>query len=196
MEDYNKIAPVTKAKIPKEKSGFKKFSDAFLPRSDVSIGDFLIQDIIVPAIKRGITSIVDILLYGRPASGNYYNYTNNPITGSRVSYKDYKSMSTAASKYQQTMNQRSTRQSYNFEDAIIPTRQEASDALNRMQEVLDVWGKVRVTEWCNIISIPVDYTLHSYGWTEIGNPKIVPVGRNEEDGFRIVGLPKIKLLDD
>ena len=87
-EDLNVQKVVTDKVKVKEKSLIKKFTDTFIAEDMNKVKNYIVQDVLIPAIKKAIDDIVangiHMILY--PGSGRQ---SNSNIPGARVSYTNY-----------------------------------------------------------------------------------------------------------
>ena len=63
----------------KKRTGIQKIADLFIADDITNIGDYLVQDILVPIIKKSISEGIEMLLYG------YTGKSNN--TAARTPYR-------------------------------------------------------------------------------------------------------------
>ena len=102
-----------------------------------NVKSYIMQDIIVPAIKDVILDAVRAFLGVNGRSGD-----NRRPTASRISYKDYYGRKDD----RPTANTPRNRSGYDYEDYVITNRGEAEDVLSRMDEMISVYGMVSVAE--------------------------------------------------
>lgn len=112
-------------------------------------------------IKNKIYRKIDKTLYGERPRRNY---------GSRVSYRSY---------YQ-----------FNNNKIIFDSRISAEEAKEKMEETIDEFGYVAVSDLYEIAGIKNDYLDSKYGWTSLRNAKVIRC----RDGHYI-DLPKPLLID-
>ena len=161
---------VTGAVKVKKKNGFEKLAGTFVPDDVDNVKSYIMQDIIVPAIKDVILDAVRAFLGVNGRSGD-----NRRPTASRISYK---------------ANTPRNRSGYDYEDYVITNRGEAEDVLSRMDEMISVYGMVSVADLYDLIGVTGNYTDNKYGWTDIRSASVVRV----RDGY-IVKMPKAMPLD-
>lgn len=167
----------------KKKSEAHKLANIFLSDDAVNIKQYLIWDELVPALKDLASRIIkngsDILLYGEKgrsrgsakSQSSYSSYYNRP--GERRSYDDNR-----------------IRSRFDYEDIIIPTRGEAEEVLDEMQDAIDRFGVVRVTDLYDIVGRTAPFTGGRYGWRTIQGAKPVRV----DDGY-VLKLPRPQPID-
>ena len=173
---------VTGAVVTKKKSGISKLANEFISEDAKNIKSYVIGDVIIPSIKKALCDIVkdgiEMLLYGgtRPGGGR--------STADRVSYRSYYDDRGSRSA-------RDTRPSgYSYDDIILSNRGEAQDVLDRMDELMDTYGLVRVADLYDLVGITGNYTDNKYGWTNIRNAEIVRV----RDGY-MIKMPRAVPID-
>lgn len=128
-----------------------------------STKDYILQDVIIPAIKRTITDVVsngiDMLLYGE---------VRNPrTTAGRVSYSGYYS-----SIDRNRFNDRNRTMSNNRfaeEDCVFETRGEAELVLTRLDEMIEQYDVVSVADLKELSGLIPRHTDFDYGWTCLGS---------------------------
>ena len=169
---------VTGAVKVKKKNGFEKLAGTFVPDDVDNVKSYIMQDIIVPAIKDVILDAVRAFLgvNGRRLS---------PLRPA-ASYKDYYGRKDD----RPTANTPRNRSGYDYEDYVITNRGEAEDVLSRMDEMISVYGMVSVADLYDLIGVTGNYTDNKYGWTDIRSASVVRV----RDGY-IVKMPKAMPLD-
>lgn len=158
---------VTGQVIVKKKSGLQKFAGEFISEDAKNIKDFIFGDVLIPAIKKAISDIVtngiDMILYGGSKPGGRRNVAD------RVSYSKYSDPNRT---YREP---RSITTKYNYDDIVLETRGEAEDVLDRMYEILDSYGFVRVADLYDLVGKTGDYTDNKFGWARLDSAEIVRV---------------------
>lgn len=170
------------AKI-KKKSAVKRFLDGLAPGDDQTIGSYILSEICVPLIKKGISEAVDSILYpggsnryrGVTRNESYTSYYNRPNSGRRSSERV-----------------ESARRYDRRETVIIPSRGEAEKVLIEMEKCLDHYGLVRVTDFNEMVGITGNWTDHRYGWTDLMDARIERL--RDGSGFEIK-LPRPLPID-
>lgn len=160
----------------KKKSGIRKFASAFVPEDvDGDVMGYILEDIIVPAVKDIILDAVKAVL---GVNGNRKSH-NSPA--SKVRYQKYYD-----DRDRRDTNVTKVRNGYEYDDIIIDNRGEAEDVLSRMDELIDTYGVVSVADFYDLVGITGNYTDNKYGWTDIRSATVVRAGR---DGY-MIKLPK------
>ena len=177
------IAKVTKGKVKvKKKSELHKFADTFIAEDVAKVKSYVISDVLIPAIKKAISDIVtngiDMILYGETGH-------SKQSSSSRVSYSKY---------YDDRREDRrsstsTSRSRYDLDDIIFETRDEAKEVLERMDELIDLYGVASVADFYDLAGVTGNYTDNMYGWTNLSSADVVRV----RDGY-IIKLPRIRPL--
>lgn len=169
----------------KKKSEIKKFTDVFISEDASNVKNYLVMDVLIPAAKKAISDIVttgiDMLLYGE--SGR----TKRNSPSSKVSYRDYYNRNRDDDRRYSSSR---TNTGYNYDDIVLETRGEAEDVLERMGELIDVYGQVTVADLYDLVGVTGNYTDNKYGWTNIRNAETIRV----RDGY-MLKLPKVLPVD-
>ena len=162
--------PVVTGKVmTKKPSKIRRLTSEFISDDAKNVKSFVFGEVLIPAIKKAISDIVtngiDMVLYGESRKGNKRS------TADRVSYRDYYSRD-----YRSTRNDRPPApSSYSYDDIVLESRGEAQDVLNRMDELMDSYGLVRVADLFDLVGKRHDYTDMNYGWVNIASAEIVRV---------------------
>lgn len=166
-----------------KKSELRRFADIFVSEDAGDVKDYLIWDILVPSIRRGlhdmITSVAD-MVFGKGRT------TGSTTSGaSRVNYRAYYEPETR-SRPGQTV----ARTGYAFDAIVVDSRGEAETVLQQMDDLIANYGLVSVADLYDLVGINGSYTDNRYGWTNIASAKVVRV----PTGY-MLKLPKVMPLD-
>lgn len=160
----------------KKKSDVHKFTDIFISEDAANVKNYILMDVLVPAVKKAISDIItngiDMILYGG----------NGRKPGSRVDKVSYRDYSSASSRDDRPAR---TRSGYSYDDVILDTRGEAEEVLTRMDELIETYGVVSVADLYDLVGITCNYTDNKYGWTNIRNAEPIRVRK----GY-MLNLPK------
>lgn len=163
----------------KKKSGGRKIADSFIGDDAGNIGNYILNDVLIPSVKKAVVDIVTdgiaMLLgtdkkKGRSGSSTY------------VSYRSY-------SDDRDDRYRSSRTRSYSFDDIIFESRGEAEEVLDRMDELIDTYHAVSVADMYDLAGLSCDYTDNKYGWTSLRSADIVRV-----NGGYMIKLPRATAL--
>lgn len=185
--ELNIAAGVAKEKKP---SLGKKFREQFAGDSASTVGQYILIDVVVPAVKNLIWDIgsegLKKFLFGgsnRPSSG----VIGASILGSR-SGTNYTKYSGGAS--QQREITPATRATNDFSDVLVPTRAEGEEVLDQLQNYIDQYGVVSVNDYYAALGISADFTAVKYGWKSISSAEV----RHTREGYLLV-MPRPQILE-
>ena len=194
MDDYkpNSLASKTNAAKPekkvekvvsgtvktKKKSEAHKLLDIFISEDVRNVKDYVLMDVLVPAIKKAIVDIatdgINMIFYGTSRTGKTSTVDRlsyNRVSGDRFAGNRYSSSRSVA---------------YSYDEITLESRGEAEEVLNKMDELLDAYGVVTIADLNDLLGISGEYTDNKYGWTNLRNARVVRV----RDGY-MLDLPKV-----
>ena len=177
------IEKVTKGAARTKKKS--KFLDSFIAEDVKDVKDYLINDVLVPTIKNTIAEMVangtDMALFGEVRHGH-----KKSQRGNRTPYRDYYD--------RRDDRRRESRRgaAYDFESVIVESRGEAELVLDRMDEIIDNYDSVSITELYDLVGYDGGkYTDSKYGWTSLRG---VDIERLRDGSYEIV-MPAPKQID-
>lgn len=166
----------------KKKNGLQKFAQSFILEDLSKVKEDVINDVIVPSIKKTISDIIkngiDTLFYGKDARNR-----NTGIAANKVSYRNYYDNSSGV----RTVNTRST---YAYDDIILASRGEAELVLSQMEDVISRYQFISVADLYELVGLRGSYTDNNYGWINLQSAKIISV----QEGF-LLKLPRAMPLE-
>ncbi len=161
-----------------KRSGSRTLLDRFLSDDLGSIKTYLVSEVLIPNIKKmvdeAVTNGIGMLLYGEAGRSNRKNSAS-----SKVSYSRY---------YDNDRNRsedRSRQRGYQHNDIIIDNRGEAEEIVSAMEDLLERYGTVTVSDLHELAGITGVYTDNNYGWTDLRSAKVV----GTRDGY-LIKLPR------
>ena len=178
-----KVEKIVKGTVKsKKKNGIDRLKDNFISEDAANIKTYVVMDVLIPAVKKAICDIVkngvDMILYGE--SGR-----SSRRPSEYVSY-DRRYLDRGDSRF---YNADRARIGYSYNDIILETRGEADDVLASMDELIELYGMLRVACRYDLVGMTGNYTDNKYGWTNIRNAEPVHV----RDGY-MLRLPKVTSL--
>lgn len=155
-------------------------------------GSFVMDELVLPMVKRTthdiITNILDVLsgtvdtLFGVPRQKSRSGYNRE-----RVSYFKYYDTDD-----RMTRNYRSGILGANdrLDDILIPTRGEAEDVLDCLQDIINKYDSVSIADYKELVGVDTSFTDNKYGWTNIRNAQV----KRCRDGY-VIKMPRALPLD-
>lgn len=174
---------VTGKVVTKKKSAFSKFTDEIISEDAKNVKSYVFGEVLIPAIKKAISDIVtdgiDMILYGESRKGGRRS------TADRVSYTSYSSRSSDPRDRRPVSSNR-----YTYDDIILDNRADAQDVLDRMDEIVEMYGVVSVADLKDLVGISGNYTDNKYGWVSTAAMDIVRV----REGY-MIKVPRAMPID-
>ena len=189
-KERKKLDPVVQsAPQPKKQTTWDKFKSAMISEDSQSLGDYLLFDVMVPAFKQTIQSLVnnavDMLLFG--GSGP----RSNNMPANRVSYRSYFDNQRGGYSAPSYANRPRTA-TYNYEENVFASRGDAEAVFYRMQEIIDRYQVVRVADYLELSDRPSSYVDNNYGWTDLSTVRIL----RARNGGYYLDLPRPIAIDN
>lgn len=184
VKERKKVNKVVKGKVrTRKKSGMRKAVDNFISEDANNIKTYVVQDVIIPTIKDTIwnafTNSLEMVLFpgGRKKRSG----------GSKISYTNYYDRDRRDDR--RAVSSRSITR-FDYDELIFESRGEADAVLVQMEEIIDCYDAVSVSDLYDMVGETAPHTANRYGWTNLRNAEPVRV----RDGY-ILKLPKALPLD-
>ena len=182
QKEEKKVEKVVKGSVKtRKKSGVRKAADSIISEDVQNVKSYILMDVLIPAIKKAVVDIVtdgiNMIIYGdtRPRGSS---------RTSKIAYTDY------SRDDRRSINYNRTRNGYSYDDIILETRGEAEEVIDRMNELIVMYGTVSVADLYDLVGKSCQYTDNKYGWKNIRNAEPVRVS----DGF-MLKLPRALPID-
>jgi hypothetical protein len=164
-----KLDSVVKSRvIEKPKTFGDKVAEAFFGDDTRSVGDYILHDILIPAMKATLSDMVgggiEMLLFGERrgisrSSRNIYRDRDR-------SYMPYNRISRERPSRELSRLERSR---HDFRNIIIESRGEAEDVLGHLADLIQDYGVASVADYYDLLGIESAFTDNNYGWTNISD---------------------------
>lgn len=172
---------ITGKATSKKKSGVAKLAEIFVPEDVTNVREYVVSDILIPAVKKAISDVVDICLYGEPGHSK-----RSSSGGSKVSYGRYYEKRDDKPHYSSR-----ARSGYDFDDIVLDNRGDAEEVLDALDDILEQYHMVSVADLYDLVGIESkNYLDHKRGWTDLHTAKVLRAG----DGY-LLKLPKAMPID-
>lgn len=174
----------------KKKSEAKKLASLFVSEDVGDVKSYILMDVLVPGIKRGIYDLVmnglDMIFF----NGNG-NFRRSNGYGPNVNYWNrYNNRSSQAATPPSVGVNGRGHAGYDYNDIVVSTRAEAEEVLDRMRELLEQYQMVSVADLYDLVGVTGKYTDCSYGWVDLHSADTV---RAREGGY-LLRLPQARPL--
>lgn len=177
-------AIVSGARVRK-KSEARKLVDVFIPEDVEKVKSHIIFEVLIPSAKKAVydmvTNGIEMILYGESGAG-----THRSGTSSKISYRQFYDDRSE----RRTESPRQLNSVMDYEDIVVDHRGEAESILERLDELVSMYGMASVADMYDLVGITAPYTANKYGWTDIRNAKVVRI----QDGYAIK-MPRVRPLN-
>jgi hypothetical protein len=190
-----KVEKVVSGGVRKQKKGFcKKLAETFMEDDSKSVGSYVLYDILIPAAKDLIVDMISSgaeMLFGTRRTGRGYGR----IPGS--TWTSYGGRYNGGTSIRDPRDRdrrdgpRTARLRQDFEEIIFDTRADALEVLDRMQDLINDYRMVSVSDYYTLCDMESNFTDRKYGWTDLHG--VAP--QRARGGGYILDLPRTQLLE-
>lgn len=183
--EEKRATKVVKGNVRTKPNEVRKFADVFISEDINNVKNYILMDVLVPAVKKAVADIVtngiEMILYGSTSN------RRNGSSGSKVSYRNY---------YDNRDDRRDdrggsrTRSGLDYDDFVFDSRGEAEAVLSQMGDIIERFKYVTVADLYDMVDKVPPFTANKYGWTSIRNADVV----RDRDGYRLK-LPRAMQID-
>lgn len=164
------ITPVVSGKVIKKQRSFEqKISETFFGDDARSVGDYILHDVLIPAMKSTLSDMVgggiEMLLFGERKSSS----RSRLFRDRDRSYVPYNKLSRRDDLEDRRYMSRSARSRHDFDDIILETRGEAEDVLSHLVDLIEDYGVASVGDYYDLLGIESAFTDNKYGWTNVAD---------------------------
>lgn len=184
--DNRKVSAVVRNKVRERKPSLgKRFAASFAGDDAQTVGQYILFDVIIPATKNLITDMVsqgiERLMFGTSSP-------RRPSTVYRPGHTSYNRMYKGEDE-RRTISDRG-RRTHDFREIVMDTREEASDVLDHLRDLIDRYGSASISDFYSLCDISSDHVDIKWGWTDLPNVEISMV----RGGGYILELPPTEQL--
>lgn len=157
------ITPVAKGELKQKPTAIIK--SQFYTDDMNKIGTELIKNVFIPTVKKLVVDAVNgffnMIFYNGGGSSTSSTPGSKITIGGRTNYNAVNN------------SQKPAEKAFDFNFVVVESPQAAKDILDQMQNIIDQYGTVRVSEMCQLAGITAPYTYVDYGWdTLVGEQRI------------------------
>ena len=168
------VKKVTKGTVKKrKKSEISKIAGSIISEEANSIKDYAIYEVVIPVIKDTITQLIkgsiDMLFYGEVRHSPGRPRGGYGINASKVSYMNYYD----DRQYRDREPRRGNQPIVGTDDIEFTNREDAEEVLNRMDEIAEQYGVVRLADFFELAGDSGNgHPDQNYGWTSTRNAQV------------------------
>lgn len=173
-EEDKGIKQIVEGGVKKRKTPLhRRFVQTFMGGDVKSVKDYVVLDVIVPAIKDTIanaaTETVERALFGEARSRRRIGGIGG-FPGGIFQSTNYNAMSSGVAARREdpreTINRRA-RATQDFGQLQFQSREAAETVIFEMAKVIQEWGVVTVADLYTMVGEEKDYTANKFGWTDL-----------------------------
>ena len=182
-----RINKVVKSEVSKKKKSLgQKISETFVEEDGRSVGEYILFDVVIPAVKdlfgNVVKNAIDMMLYGEvTANRTGFQNARNRQTVNYVNYY-------GGGPRQRPQNR--PRQTSSLDNFVFASRSDAEEVLFQMNDTIDRYGIVSVSDFYQMIGQIGEYTDNKFGWDNLSTARI----RHVNGGF-VIDLPPVICID-
>ena len=193
--------PVISGKVRHRTSIGKLFKQTFIPEDVSNAKEYILVDLIMPAIKNGLfDTVMNIIDFWRGGGGSYRRPSNigapRPRVGQQYDYNRVSRVNSAPAARDVSQSSR-----YSYDDIVIDdypsnqggsskARADAEAVLVSLQDVIDRYSVARISDLYDFVGLTGVPSDNDYGWASIDGATV----RRVNGGWLLV-LPKAMPID-
>jgi hypothetical protein len=180
--------------ILRKKPMGKRLRDAFIGGDGMTVREYVIGDILVPALRDLVSDItiggIEHMLYGdRVPPGRRTSRPGLP-GGGGIRY-DLAARGAIGRREdpRQSMSRRG-RATHDIEEIVFPTRTDAEATLTGLFDILEQYDAVKLSDLYELVGQSSNYVDERFGWTDLRGSRVV----RTRHGF-LLDLPRTEQLE-
>lgn len=182
-KEERKINAIVSKETKTKKNDVRKFKNAFISKDVGDVKSYVFGDVLIPSLKKlvydAIKYTMEMLLFDKSKASN-----SSPF----VSYRSYSSDFGSQDRFSNSNIRNTT--SFNYDDIIFQTRSDGEATLMEMENIIDSYGIVSVSDLFDLAGQQAPYTSNKYGWTNLRNADVIRV----REGY-VIKLPRALPID-
>lgn len=184
-EDKKIEKVVTGVVKTKKKSEALKFADVFIAEDISSVGSSILNDVIIPALKKLIydagKNALEMSLFGGGRRGDRDSH------GAQVSYRNFYD---SDRDYDRFADRPKAKLRFDFDDIHFTNRGDAERVMDELFSSVKRYGLVTVADLYEMCGLTAPFTGHNYGWMSMRGADV----ERGRDGYYLK-LPKAQPID-
>lgn len=166
----------------------KRIRQAFTGDDARSVGDYLMFEVLLPALKATLSDMVsqgtNRMLFGNAANA----HSNIRRSGGGINYNQI-SRSTVNNRDEPRALSQRDRATHTFDNIVLSTRDEAFTVLGRLIDIVEQYDMATVSDLYELVDVTGSFADDRWGWFDLRGADVVPV----RNGW-ILDLPDTKAI--
>lgn len=163
----------------------KRFMETFVGGDAKSVGQYVLFDVVIPAMKDTIADVVsqaiERMLFGEARSTSRRTGVRPSGSGGFINYNRISSNR----REEERPSLRRGRSVHDLDDLVLNTRPEAEAVIGQMFDIISKYEQVTIADLYELVGITGEPIDHKWGWTDLRGSGIVRI----KDGY-LLDLPK------
>lgn len=190
-EPRAKIQPVTSAETVRRKRGLgQKFKGAFVGGDPRSAAEHVIFEVLIPSTRDMLYDAFEDWMRNLIFGAEHKPRRGGGAPSNNLGHVAYNRQFPSKPPPQRMLSRKS-RARHDFDELIIPSRQEAEEVIDQLFDLLSRYGSASVADLYELTGLQSSHTDMKWGWTELRGAKAV---RLRQGGF-LLDLPEPETLD-
>lgn len=187
--EKQEVKKVTKGQVVERKKSLgRKFSDLFVGDDAQTVGEYLVQDVLVPALKNLISDAVgqgiDRFLFGGSGRGYAPSSRGRGHTGYNTMYSGSKPVRDRRDSSRELSSK--ARASHDFSEIILESRGDAEQIIDNLIAILEEYDVATVADLYSLAGITPSFVDNKWGWNDLRTADV----RRVREGYLLV-LPRV-----
>jgi hypothetical protein len=182
---------VTGRVMRKKKGALDKFAETFFGQSAQSVGQYVLFDVLIPAAKETLVDMVksgiEMLVLGEARRPGVRRGDGRDRT--MVSYNGLFKSDRDRQQDRRPLSPRN-RATHKFDELVYETYVEADDVLDKLLELIDMYGSASVADFYEASNVTGDWIDQKWGWTNLRSA----TRQRVREGYILI-LPEAEPLD-
>lgn len=194
-EEKKVVEKVVTGEVVKKKQPLgKRFIRTFFGGDAKNVAKFVLMEVIVPAAKDLVVEAGQEALH-RMVHGAEGRSGGRSYGSRQTNHTNYQRISTPAGtpsyrrEESRTISRRG-RETHSFDEILLGSRVEADEVLTRMENLMERYGIVSVSDLYNLVGVTPDYMGEKWGWTSLEGSRVV----RDRSGMFKLDLPPTEQL--
>lgn len=193
-EPPKKIEAVIESEVLRRRRPLgRRISETFGGGDARGVVQYVMLDVVAPALRDlvvdGVTQGMERLVFGDVRSGARRAAGRPSGSSGYVSYNRFSQPNNRREEARPSISRRG-RSMHDFDEIILATRAEGNEVIRRMDDLIQKYEQVTVSDLYQLVDIAPSFTDEKWGWTDIREARV----ERTRAGY-LLDLPRPELLD-
>lgn len=186
---------VTGQVIHRKKPLGKRFSEIFFGGDAKGVGNYVLMDVIIPAVKDtvvdALTQAVERIFFGENRPANRRGSSTPRPSYGHVNYTNYSGKTRPEPRREEarTYSSRRAAGTHSIDEIILATRIEAEEVVDRLGDLIEKYESASIADLYELVGLTGNFTDNKWGWTSMQGAGVART-RNGGAPAYLLDLPK------